>query len=300
MTTMAMTTQQSSAVVTRPSDKMGSLKSLFEKKKDAIAAILPKHLTAERIVKVTLSALSRNPELLACSQESIFFAVIQAAELGLEFGGVLGHAYMVPYKNKHTKRLEAVFIPGYRGLIALARRSGQIVSIEAHPVYERDKCVVRFGTNPTLDHEPFLDGDPGQIRLVYAVATLKDGGQQVEVMSLAQVLAIRDRSPAGQSGPWVSDFDEMARKTVVRRLWKYLPMSIEMVKAAEAVDAAAGADGGDFSGITDMMAESIPEVEALEAAPADRPSGDLKAKLAAKAAEGRQAVAEARQPGEEG
>lgn len=291
---MAMTTTQPSTAVVRTSaEKMTSLKTLFESKKAAIQAVLPKHLTAERVVKVTLSAISRNPELLACSQESVFFAVIQAAELGLEFGSVLGHAYLVPFKNKNTRRLEATFIPGYRGLIALSRRSGQIESIEAHVVKEKDHFKVRFGTEPVIEHEPYLGDEPGKTVAAYMVAKLRDGGKQVEVMTRAQLLAVKNRSAAANAGPWVTDEDEMFRKTVVKRGWKYLPMSLEMQKAAAADDAAERASEGDFAGIVDMM--PVEDAEAIEPPP-EPPAKGLRDKLAAKAAE---AETETREPGDD-
>jgi recombination protein RecT len=127
-------------------------------------------------------------------------------------------------------------IIGYRGLIDLARRSGQISRIEAHPAYEKDRFKIQFGLNPILEHEPDLSGDPGPMILVYAVAELRDGTKQVEVMTKKQVDGIRARSKAGKSGPWVTDYDEMAKKTVVRRLCKYLPLSVELVTAFERDD----------------------------------------------------------------
>lgn len=208
----------------------------LEMRKGVLAKMLPRHLTPDRLIKVALLAYSKTPKLRECSLESIWQSVAQAAELGLEPGGVLGHAYLVPFKG------ECTLIPGYRGLIDLARRSGEIESIEAHVVCERDKFTLRFGLDPVLEHEPFLDGDAGSMRFVYAVAKLKDGGKQLEVMTRAQVEKIRNNSPdfkfKGANSVWGNHFEEMARKTVVRRLIKYLPISVErneaLVKALEA------------------------------------------------------------------
>jgi recombination protein RecT len=271
--------QPSTAIVVPRTERLAKLKDLFESKRDAIAAVVPKHVTPERLIKITLSALSRNPDLLECTRESIFLSVIQAAELGLEFGSTLGHAYLVPFRNNKINAIEAMFIPGYRGLIALARRSGQILSIEAHVVYEKDHFRVRYGLEPVLEHEPCFDGEPGKVRLAYAVSILRDGAKQVEVMSLSQLDAIRRRSKAGDSGPWVTDTDEMYRKTVVRRLWKYLPMSTEMAKVAEADDFANGsADPPDLS---DLLSPS--EFGASPTAAPAKGAASVKAKLGAKA-----------------
>ena len=221
--------------------QMNNIKGLLERSKNAIASRLPKHLTPDRILKVALTAINKTPKLLECTQESLMMSIMQAAELGLEPGGALGEGYLVPYGN------QCQFIPGYRGLIALARRSGQIISIEAHVVHEKDAFDCGLGLDPFLKHTPaWEEEDPGKLRFVYAVAKLKDGGVQFEVMSRAQIEQIRSKSKAGRSGPWVDHFDEMARKTVVRRLFKYLPVSVEM---AQALEVQAAAEAGDFSGL---------------------------------------------------
>ena len=288
-----VTQPQSTAIVQKSSDKMATLRHLFEAKKDAISAVCPKFVTPERIIKITLAACSRNPQLLACTPASILMACIQAAELGLEFGNVLGHAYLVPYENKKNKTLEATFIPGYRGLIALARRSGQILSIEAHVVYEKDRFEVTYGLDPKLVHVPTFDEEPGAPKAVYAVAVLRDGAKQSEVMTKHQVDAIRKRSAAANAGPWVTDYEEMMRKTVVKRLWKYLPMSTEMVRAIEADDALERAEPID---LTDVMHD--PETGEVHAQ-LPEPSG-LKDTLKAKAEAAKAAAQVEREPGADG
>ena len=221
---------------------LNSVQTLLEASRGAIASRLPKHITPDRIIKVALTAVNRTPALLTCTRESLMLAVVQAAELGLEPGGALGEGYLVPYGN------QAQFIPGYRGLISLARRSGQIVSVEAHPVYEGDCFTCSFGLNPTLEHTPNWDAtETGRLKLLYAVARLKDGGVQYEVLTRAQIEAVRSRSKASKSGPWVTGYDEMARKTAIRRLFKYLPVSVEMARALELQ---AGAESGEFVGAT--------------------------------------------------
>ena len=251
-------------------DRIATLAQALGGKKDYLAKCLPKHLTAERVIKVALLAASRTPTLLNCTPESFVLAVIQASQLGLEAGSPLGEAYLVPYKDQCT------LIVGYRGLIALARRSGEIEAIEARVVHAKDTLKLAYGLDAELVHTPWMptppenldelagealaewekNAHPGPMTAVYAVARLKGGVRQVEVMTRAEVDAIRRRSRASGSGPWVTDYEEMAKKTVVRRIAKYLPMSIEMAAAlddadrrerGEAIDVTALADGIDLN-----------------------------------------------------
>lgn len=224
---MTATNVPAHAPAPQPPSKQSQVKALIERAMPAIRAVIPKHVTPERLAKVVLGAINRTPALLDCSQSSLLLAVLQAAELGLEPGSALGEAYLIPYGK------QVQMIVGYRGLVALARRSGQIKSLESRVVYQRDEFSVEHGTHPRLTHKPCLNGDPGPLVLVYAIARLTDGAEQVEVMTKTQVDAIRSRSRAAKTGPWVTDYDEMARKTVVRRLAKYLPLSVEMARAIE-------------------------------------------------------------------
>ena len=198
-----------------------------------------KTMTPERISKLMLSAMSRNPKLLECTPESVLKVCMESASLALEPQSPLGHLYAVPYWNSKNGAMEAQPIIGYRGLIALARRSGEITSIDAEAVRERDHFVFQKGLDPKLEHRPALDGkDPGPVIAAYAIAKFKDGGFQIDVMSRAQIDAIRGRSKSPKSGPWETDFDEMARKTVVRRAAKYWPMSTELARGLEMDDEA--------------------------------------------------------------
>lgn len=200
--------------------------------KSQIALALPKHMTAERLARIALTEVRKVPALAKCDQASFLAAIMQCAQLGLEPGGALGHAYLLPYENRKKGITEVQFIVGYRGMIDLARRSGQILSIEARAVYEADQFDVRLGLQSDLLHVPAWDAqDRGPLRFVYAVAKLKDGGTQFEVMSRVEVERVRAKSRAANNGPWVDHFEEMAKKTVIRRLFKYLPVSIELATA---------------------------------------------------------------------
>lgn len=204
----------------------------FEANRGAIAAVLPKHVTPDRLMKTALGAIRSTPALQGCTTESLFGALVQSAALGLEPNTVLGHAYLVPFWNKKKGRQDVQLIIGYRGLIDLARRSGQIVSIAAHVVHERDEFAVELGTDSRIVHRPNMVDDRGAAVAFYAVAQLKDGGVAFEVMSLRDVKAVAAATQSkGESGPWRDHFLEMGRKTVIRRLSKYLPLSIELATA---------------------------------------------------------------------
>ena len=221
------------SIVKRPID---TIRTLLEKSKGQIAAALPKHLNAERIVRVTMTSIQRNPDLLDCDPISLVGAVIQSSQLGLEPDGILGHAYLVPFRNtKKGGRLEVQFIPGYKGLIDLARRSGQVNRISAHIVYEGDVFKMEFGTSEVLEHIPVPPSQRGARKGVYAVAVLKDGSTHFEWLWEEEVQKVKAQSKASKFGPWVTHEDEMIRKTAIRRLVKYLPLSVELAKAA-AVD----------------------------------------------------------------
>lgn len=254
----------SSKALVPAQQRMQSLRTILESKKSAIAAILPRHLTAERVLKVAMVAASRNPVLLECDQLSILRSVMIAAQLGLEPDGPLGHAYLVPYRNAKAGRMEAQFQLGYRGLIDLARRSGQIASIEAHVVHENDRFICTFGLAGKLEHEPLWSGDPGPFKAAYAIAHLVGGGVQYEVMTRAQIDGIRAGSRSGSGGPWVSHYDEMARKTVVKRLCKYLPLSVELARAVAADSAEESGDAGAIDAEFDLPTDDAEPQTATE------------------------------------
>lgn len=193
--------------------------------KAQIAAALPRGLTADRMVRVVLTAINRQPKLLECSKESLWQAVIDSASLGL-FPDALGRSYLVPYGNK------CQLIIGYKGLIDLMYRSDRIDMIQTGVVHEGDGWTYQRGMTPKLEHTP---GDkPGKWTHVYTVVHLKGCNMpSLEVMTRAEVLAIKARSRASGSGPWVTDEEAMAIKTCIRRHSKVLPMSAEVAQAIE-------------------------------------------------------------------
>jgi len=213
------------------SEKLANLRGLLERAKPKLAAVTPKHLTAERLIRIALVATSRQPRLLDCSPQSLLRCVMDAGQLGLVPGQLHGGAHLVPFKNRQTGCMEATLIPDYRGLIKLARQSAEIESVEAHVVHQKDGFEARYGLRPTLDHAPSLADDPGPVVACYAIARFKSGAAQFDLMTLKELEAIRQRSRAAEAGPWVTDTEEMYRKTVVKRLCKYLPQSPELERA---------------------------------------------------------------------
>lgn len=258
---------------------------LLKTKQGEIQKLLPRHLNAERLLKVAQIAATTTPALIKCDIASLIGAIGQCAQMGLEPNTVLGHAYLVPFNTRrkdtegHERWVNSVqVIIGYKGLIDLARRSGQIVSIAAHEVCEHDTFECVYGLNEILNHIPSMD-ERGEVIAFYAVAKLKDGGHAFEVMSRAQIERIRDASQGWQQAvkykkesnhPWQTHFIEMGRKTVIRRLAKYLPLSIEFQTAA-ALDSLAEA-GKDqhldaVDGSITLMPEDAPSVEVWNEAP---------------------------------
>ncbi len=181
-----------------------------------------------RFMQTFATAIALEPKLAECTKSSLLGGVLEIATLGLE-PGVLGQAWMIPFRNKGT--LEAQVVIGYRGMMELARRSGQVGAIEHAVVREGDMFDWQKGTDSFLHWRPGT-GDRGDRIAVWAQARLPLG-PQFEVMSADEVELIKQRSPSARasSSPWKSDEDAMWCKTVIRKLCKFLPMSTEMQRA---------------------------------------------------------------------
>ena len=193
-----------------------------------IAKALPSVITPERFTRMVLSAISTNPKLGDCTPQSFLGAMMTAAQLGVEPNTALGQAYIIPYRNKGV--MEASFQLGYKGLIDLAYRSGDVSIIQAQTVFENDTFDYEFGLDPKLKHIPAVK-DRGNATHYYAIFKTKDGGYGFEVMSMADVLEHAKRySKSYGAGPWQTNFDEMAKKTVLKRCLKYAPLKSEFVR----------------------------------------------------------------------
>lgn len=219
--------------------KATNLRGLLTRCRGEIEAALPKHVTPERMMRVALTEARKNPALLDCTPASFLGAIVQCSILGLEPGGSLGHAYLVPFWNKKIQQKEVQFILGYRGMIDLAGRSDRVSHAIARAVYPADEFSYEYGLEERLVHRPgMVAHDDEQLTHAYAIVFLKDGGRLFMVQSRAEINTARKRSPAGDSGPWVTDFAAMACKTAVRRLFKFMPASIEIQRAVGLDEAA--------------------------------------------------------------
>lgn len=211
-----------------PKTMQGYIKSM----EGEIAKALPSVITPERFTRIVLSAISMNPKLSECTPSSFLGAMMTSAQLGLEVNTPLGQAYVLPYSNKG--QLEAQFQLGYKGLIDLAYRSGEVEVIQAHIVYANDEFVCEYGLDPKLTHKP-ASGDRGEPVKVYAMFKTKSGGFGFDVMSMDEVKAHAIKYSKAYSSafsPWKTNFEEMAKKTVLKRVLKYAPLKSDFVRAA--------------------------------------------------------------------
>jgi len=213
-----------------------NLKSLLEtpKFKSALAHVLPKHLTPDRMAKMAIIASTKNPKLLQCTSMSVLKSVMDAASYGLDCSGLGGRGYLVPFANNKAGTVEAQFIPGYRGLMDVARRSRMVTNIWRGVVYACDEFTYDKGEN-TLHHIE-KEGDRSDRKVIgaYARALLK-GSEKPETIYLtrAEIERHRARSKAKDNGPWVTDYAAMCSKTALLALCRDLPQSSEMLQLIE-------------------------------------------------------------------
>lgn len=264
------------ADLTVPAPDVPTLGRLFKSVsvQTAIAEALPKHMSPERMTRVMLTCCRKIPKLAQAPMQSLISALVQCSELGLEPGSALGHVYLIPFekwkKDKFGKwvseSVEIQVIIGFKGFVELARRSGKLKSISARIVHEKDKFEVRFGLDEKLEHVPFLEGDPGAPKFAYCVALFLDGGYHFEVMSIPEIEKIRNESKAYKQaletkkpGIWDLHFEEMCKKTVVRRSSKYFPLSSEDAERLESADESMIVDGKVVSrdAVAGMLADNL-------------------------------------------
>jgi len=199
-----------------------------------IKKALPAVMTPERFTRIVLSALSTTPKLAECTPQSFLGAVMTAAQLGVEPNTPLGQAYLIPFYNGKTRSQECQFQLGYKGWIDLAYRSGEVSIIQAQIAYENDEFIYSFGLNPVLKHVP-ARSNRGEPAYAYAMFQTKEGGYGFEVMSVEDVHAhARKYSKTYGNGPWQTSFEEMAKKTLLKRVLKYAPLKSDFVRGAAA------------------------------------------------------------------
>ena len=242
----------------------------------AIEKALPKFMTPERFTRITMTALSSNEKLQETTPQSFMGAMMTAAQLGLEPNTPLGQAYLIPFRNKRT--LECQFQLGYKGLIDLAYRSGEINIIQAHTVYEKDHFEFEYGLNPKLEHVPTKDKDKGEPVWFYAMFNTKSGGYGFEVISVEDIRAHAEKYSQGYNSsysPWKTNFEEMAKKTVLKRVLKYAPLKTEFMRelsSDESVKTELSDDMlsvkneySDYEVVDDLTDAEKAEIEAAEA-----------------------------------
>lgn len=210
-----------------------TLYGLLEKSKPQIGRALQStgKVSVDRFTRIVLTEARRTPRLLECDPRSVLGAVLLSAQLGIE-PGPLEQAYLIPRRNRRAGTVECQFMIGYRGYLELARRSGELLTIDAQVVYENDEFEETHGLQPVLRHRPART-DRGKPIAAYAVALLKNGGHSFVVLSVDEIEQRRKRSAAGNDGPWSTDWAAMARKSAIRALAPYLPQTPEFAKAQQ-------------------------------------------------------------------
>jgi recombination protein RecT len=228
--------------------------------KEQLRLAAPEMMDVNRLIRIVFTQIRRNPKLMECTRESLMACVMGCAQLGLEPEPFLGQAYLVPYGK------ECTLIPGYRGYITLARRSGEVKSVTAQAVHENDTFELVYGVpEDKLRHVPAI-GKRGDFVGAYVVFRYKDDSYSFDYMPKEDIDKIRKRSKASSSGPWVTDYEEMAKKTVIRRHIKIAPLSVELRKAAAAEDVLAAGESqmsifSDENDYEEKVIEHEPETE---------------------------------------
>lgn len=271
--------------------KTAQLNDLFKKRKSAMERASLGMIDIRRLQVLMLHSVERKPELLNCSLPSIISSIMLAANIGLEPDDAVGSCYLVPFGT--TCQL----IIGYRGLVTLARRSEQIIKIEACIRYQKDHFVRHQGHEPRIEHIPFdetpEDADPGPVLGAYAIAWFTDGTTQHEYMSLRELNKIKSSSKAKRDdSPWKSWEEEMQKKSVIKRLCKKLPLTIQMATAIEkenAVETGEIKDDSEYlnADFTDLSGEDAPPNGATEQPTAKTGADKIRSDVEDKAADER-------------
>lgn len=231
----ALTEEQQKAVVLK--ERKQKVSGLLERYAPQLAQALPKFLTPDKMMRVALTAMNKNPKLLECTQTSLIGSILTSAQLGLLPDEVLGEAYLIPFKNNRANRMECQFMIGYKGLCTLAYRSGVVQSVQARAVFKGDEFEFEMGLNERLVHRPKGNKNPAEITHFYSIVRMKEGGYVMNVMTREEVEKIRNESAnykfayKKEETVWGKYFEEMGCKTVLRRIMKYVPMSSEVMRA---------------------------------------------------------------------
>jgi recombination protein RecT len=210
-----------------------SLMQMMQRMEKQVMMALPKHITPERMIRTFLTACNKNPKLFEAKQTTLIGALMECSQLGLMPDGTTGEAYLIPFKSQTG--MECQLIIGYRGYITLARRSGDVKSIMSNVVYSTDKFEYEYGLEDKLSHVP--SGKGGEATHVYAIIKFVNGGYQYIVLTKGEIDMVRDKSAnykyaaRKEQTVWGMYWEEMAKKTAIRRLIKLVPLSAELNRA---------------------------------------------------------------------
>lgn len=233
--------------------KIETMADFLQRKAMSFQQLLPRGMDPDRFVRMALKAMVANPKLQHCDKASMIIALGTAAELGLEPNGALGYGAIVPFNNRQRQVLEAKFMIGYKGLLALMYRTEIFQTITAHEVCENDLFEYEYGLNAHLKHVPAMR-DRGKVISFYAYYKTKDGGFDFQVASKEELLAWGQkysRSFGDVDSPWRTAEDEMCKKTLLRRLSKYCPVQVEI--PGEDADYAQSEDLGKYQAILEPV-----------------------------------------------
>ena len=212
-------------------NKKKTIFDVIQQGKEQFATALPKHINSDRFTRIAITVIRQNPKLQECNVPSLLGCLMTLAQLGLE-PGVLGQAYLIPFNNKKQNTIDCQLQISYKGLIELLRRTGQLRDIYGYPVYENDTFELKYGLHRDLVHMPLVNGDRGSVKGFYTVAILKDGTTAFEYMTVTEVNNHEEKYRLGQykNQIWVKNYDEMATKTVAKKMLKWLPLSVDILE----------------------------------------------------------------------
>jgi recombination protein RecT len=255
------------------SQKALSIQEMLNKNSSKIQKALPKTISVDKMISITMNSIRRNPRIAECTPISIFDCVMTSAQLGIPPDDIRGLAYIIPFNNRKKGIMEAQLMPGYKGYIHLAKESGEVKNVRSRVVYKNEPFHIQEGLNKVLEHTPLSPSERGEVKGAYTVVEFNDGRKDFTFMWEEDIQAIRQRSKAADSGPWITDPDEMRKKTTIRRAIKTLDLSPEINQAVamdELFDTEKSIRNQEFD-TEEFMVETlpgkpeVPEPKAIEA-----------------------------------
>lgn len=253
-------TNGNSKAIEKRKDPADAFIQILERAKKELQRAATKHLDVDRMSRLAITVLRKNPQLVQCTPVSFLASVMQATQLGLELDGVLGRAYLVPYKNNKSGQYEAQLVVGYRGMIELALRSGVVETVEANVVYEGDEWDYAEGLNRRLYHVPKFETDePVKLTHAYAIVRFKGGGVLFKALPRVYCERTKGKSPGSKrsDSPWQNHYAVMCMKTVIRWLFKFMPASTELSRAV-------ALDERHEAGVTQMVDAEVMDIDPIE------------------------------------